>query len=160
MTNSLRESFENHQIGTEKCEHSQISQNNLLPIEEELSVKKKSGNFSLSEQYDEQVNQYARTDYYQQYPVEDRTIMWEINRRKKIESIKNRKKNSELSECTFKPLLSSQPNDYMRGSQQIDGKVNIASIDKFLSRMYSARIDKEKLKIEQENCIGSGKNWK
>ena len=69
--------------------------------------------------------------------------MWEINRRRKIENIKNQTKDSDLDECTFQPALSCNPNDYMKGSQKIDGKVNIASIDKFLSRMYSARIERE-----------------
>ena len=56
--------------------------------------------------------------------------------------------------------MASNSNDYMKGGQQIDGKVNISSIDKFLSRMYSARIERENRKIEQDNTWGSGKHWK
>uniref|UniRef100_A0A7S3NT10 Uncharacterized protein n=1 Tax=Euplotes crassus TaxID=5936 RepID=A0A7S3NT10_EUPCR len=88
-------------------------------------------------------DQYTKLDYYRQYPVEHRTVLWEQNRRKRIEEIKNKNKDNELTGCTFKPNLTSNPNDYMKGSQKIDGKVNISSIDKFLSRMYSARIERE-----------------
>ena len=87
-------------------------------------------------------------------------MIWEQNRKKKIEDIKNKTKNNDLVGWTFQPQLSSNQNDYIKGSSKIDGKVNISSIDKYLSRMYSARIDRENKRIDAENAIGSGKHWK
>ena len=102
----------------------------------------------------------SKIEFYNKYPVEDRTMIWEKNRRKKIEDIKNKTKNNDLAGCTFQPQLSSNHNDYIRGSNKIDGNVNISSIDKYLSRMYSARIERENKRIEAENVVGSGKHWK
>jgi hypothetical protein len=86
--------------------------------------------------------------------------MWEQNRKRKIEEIQNREKDSDLSECTFQPVLTSNRNDYLKSANKIEGKVNISSIDKYLSRMYSVRIERENRRIEEENAVGSGKNWK
>jgi len=144
-------SNENLPLSNEGCNHSQLSQNNLHPIEEEFSVKKKNPKLSQSNFTEEIDNTYSKIDYYQQYPIEYRTVMWEQNRRKKIEQCQHLKKNNELNDCTFQPIMASNSNDYMKGGQQIDGKVNISSIDKFLSRMYSARIERENRKIEQAN---------
>ena len=102
----------------------------------------------------------TKIEFYNQFPVEDRTMIWEKNRKKKIEDIKNKTKNNDLDGWTFQPQLTSNHNDYIRGSSKIDGKVNISSIDKYLSRMYSARIEKENKKLKLINMVGSGKNWK
>lgn len=132
----------------------------MQPIEEELSVKKRSPKFLTSDPYSEPGENNIRGEYYKHYAIEDRTMLWEQHRRRKIENTQNMLKDSELNECTFHPILASNPNDYIKGSQKIDGKVNITSIDKFLSRMYSARIERENKKIELDNAVGSGKNWK
>lgn len=142
------------------CNHSQLSQSNLQIIEEELSVKKRSPKFNNSEPNSEPGDRNIRGKYYKHYAVEDRTVLWEQQRRKKIENIQYMQRDSDLTECTFHPILESNPDDYIRGAQKIDGKVNITSIDKFLSRMYSARIERENKKIELDNAVGSGKNWK
>ena len=102
----------------------------------------------------------SKLDFYNQYSVEDRTLIWEQNRKKKLVEIQNQNKDKDLDECTFQPNLSSHKNDYLKGSSQIEGKVNVSSIDKYLSRMYMARAERENKKIEQDNAIGSGKNWK
>lgn len=86
--------------------------------------------------------------------------MWEQNRKAKISQLKDQTKDSDLEGCTFKPTLISNKNDYIRGSKKIDGRININSIDKYLTRMYSVRMDRENRKREAENKIGSGKHWK
>lgn len=62
---------------------------------------------------------------------------------KRIEEIQYQNRNKDLEGCTFNPQLTSHPNDYIKGWNKIEGHVNISSIDKYLSRMYMARADRE-----------------
>lgn len=145
----------------EEGNYSLWNQSNLHPIQEKVSVKCKSSKLTQSKASDQlSSNLNSKLDFYNQYPVEDRTLMWEQNRKRKIEEIQNREKDSDLSECTFQPVLTSNRNDYLKSANKIEGKVNISSIDKYLSRMYSVRIERENRRIEEENAVGSGKNWK
>lgn len=102
----------------------------------------------------------SKLDFYNKYSVEERTLIWEQNRQKRINEIQKQNKDNDLDGCTFRPQLMSNHNDYIRGSNKIEGNVNITSIDKYLSRMYMARAERENRKIEEDNMVGSGKNWK
>ena len=139
---------------------SQANWKEFQVIERKYSVKNKRGKNQKCTPNQLPSTRSSKVEHYDRYSVEDRTLLWEKNRQNRIQQIQESKKDSELTECTFKPLLSARPDDYLKGARKIEGKVNISAIDKYISRMYSARIERENKKFEQDNAIGSGKNWK
>lgn len=72
---------------------SELDQNQQ--IEKKFTVKHSDGfnDFSPSSPTSDP---YTKLDYYQNYPVEYRTVLWEQNRQKRIEEIQDQNKDNEL----------------------------------------------------------------
>jgi hypothetical protein len=63
-----------------------------------MSAKKQSPNFRETDKFEASSDKYSKLDIYRQYPVEDRTVMWEQNRKRRLDYIKSQTKDSELTE--------------------------------------------------------------
>ncbi|CAI2358780.1 unnamed protein product [Moneuplotes crassus] len=105
-------------------------------------------------------NKYACTNYLC-LPVEERNLLWNVAREKKLETIRRIAKSNKPEECTFKPKLISNTHNKNNESNITEySELASVSVQKYIARMERARDLKQQPKREASKKPGSGNLWK
>ena len=91
--------------------------------------------------------------------------IWQKNKEKKIDKLKELNEDKDLDECTFKPHMFKMKSQY---SSIMESEIPKAygietcmkSVDKYIEKRKSMMEQKEEEKKQYDNRIGSGSNWK
>ena len=99
----------------------------------------------------------------------ERNRIWHENKQKKLEMIKEAKKDDGLEECTFQPVFATKKqnqrpqeplNQVPQEVRQVAKKKTEKSINSYVNRMqYSRHLKEEKAENEKKKA-GSGHVWK